>query len=264
MKKILGILIIATFLLVFFSNCSGGGEGDASSPGNLLKAFQNAVEDNLTEKAEPLCTQEFWNEERDSGERFFKQAVRRKFELKEKEVKIKGDKAVVASDIIRNGKVVDLVFFYCIKKNDKWQFDGMDENEKHIAYYLEGKLPGRFFPGDYPGDKELEDLGAKFIEIAGPLKDAAEDAVKQGTILKTSGIELDGSTYSKLRLLREIGQLNLKVTATHMVTPIARGAIVIHDETGKEKVFIYVFKESGAWKLIGCTTGWLSAESMLR
>ncbi|MCP5107027.1 MAG: hypothetical protein GY950_26820 [bacterium] len=263
MKKILGVSMIATLLLVFFSNCSGGGEVVPNSPGNLLKAFKNAVEADDKVKAEPLCTKEYWNEKRDSGKRFFKQAGRKKFELKENEVKVKGDKAVVVTDIIRDGKVVDQVFFYCIKNNDQWLFDGMDENTGHIGYYLDGKLPGRFYPEDYPGDKELEALGAKLAEIAGPLKETVEPA-QQEPLIKTSGIESDGTTYSKLRLLREVGQLNLKVTATHMVTPIDRGAIVIHDETGKEKVFIYVAKVAGGWKLINCTTGWLSAESMLR
>jgi hypothetical protein len=262
-KKILSISIIATFLIFFLGNCSGGGEVKPDSPGNLLKAFNNAVEANDEAKAEPLCTKEFWNEKRDSGKRFFKQAARKKFETKENEVKSQGEKSVVVGDIIRDGKVVDQVFFYCIKQNGQWLFDGMDENHNHIAFYLDGKLPGRFYPEDYPGDKELEALGAKLIEIAGPLKEAA-DPEQQKTLIDSLGIESDPSTYSKLRLLREIGQLNLKVTATHMVAPIDRGAIAVHDETGKEKVFIYTAKTPGGWKLIECTTGWLSAESILR
>ncbi len=263
MKITLGVSIIAAILLVFFTNCSGGGEVDSNSPENLLKAFKNAVEANDKVKAQPLCTNEYWNEKRDSGKHFFKQAARKKFQMKKNEVKIQGEKAVIVTDIVRDGKVIDQVFFYCIKKNDKWLLDGMDENKNHIAHYLDGKLPGRFYLEDYPGDKELEALGAKLAEIARPLKEAAEPA-QQEPLINSSGLQSDPAIYSKLRLLREVGQLNLKVVATHMVTPVHRGAIVIHDETGKEKVFIYVAKESGGWKLLSCTSGWLSAESMLR
>jgi hypothetical protein len=263
MKINSSILIAITFLFFFIVNCAGSGESKPTTPGNLLKFFANTIENNDKAKAETLCTKEFWKEKRDSGQRIFKQAVKKKFLVKEKEVKIKDKKAVVISDIIRKGKVVDQVYFYCINKDGLWFFDGMDENRGHIAFYLEGKLPGRFYPDDYPGDKELEALGAKLTEIAAPLKEATAPE-QQETLLKGVFSGDTGRLYSELRLLREIGQFKLKVAATHMVPSIGRGAIVIKDKSGKEKAFIYVSKEAEGWKLVNCTTGWLSAESLLR
>lgn len=47
-----------------------------------------------------------------------------------------------------------------------------------------------------------------------------------------------------------------------MVDSIERGAIVIKDESGKEKVVINVAKEADGWKLVNCIT-YLSEESFL-
>lgn len=258
------VLTIFLVLLVYIYGCSSsGGDVTPTSPENLLKAFSAAIQsgDEAKAKAEALCTLEFWKK---SGKRFFKQAVRKKFEMKKNNVQSKGEKAVVTADLIREGKVVDQVYFYTVKQKDEWRFDGMDENKGHIDHYLAGRLPARFDLSDFPGNPKLEELGKKLIEIAGPLKEAADDTEKQGALLKGVLIGDPGSIYSQLRLLLEIANMKLNVVSTHMVDSIQRGAIVIKDETEKEKVFIYVAKEADGWKLINCHTGWLSGESILR
>ncbi|MCP4156801.1 MAG: hypothetical protein GY757_54310 [bacterium] len=248
--------------VAYLIGCSGGAV-QPTSPDNLLILFTAAMDANDETKAESICTKEFWNEKRNSGKRFYKQANRKKFQLKKNDTRTKGDKAVLVVDILREGKVVDQVFFYTFAKNNRWLIDGMDENRRHVDLYLEGSLPGRFYPADYPADKELEELGAKLIGIAGPLKEAVTDPEKQKTLLNGVLTGAPGVLFNQLRLLREVGQLKLKVVSTHMVDSVKRGAIVIHDESGKEKVFIYVAKEAGGWKLVNCHSGWLSAESIL-
>jgi hypothetical protein len=179
--------------------------------------------------------------------------------------RIKGKKAVVTADILREGKVVDQVYFYAVDVNGLWKFDGMDENKNHVEHYLKDRLPARFDLSGYPGSQELQDLGTKLIGIASSLQEEAkDDPEKQETLLEGVLIGDPGNIYSELRLLLKVSNLNLEVVSTHMVDSIQRGAIVINDETGKEKVFIYVAKEANGWKLINCHVGWLSEESILR
>lgn len=255
-------LVITTILIVYVTGCSAG-PVEPNSPENLLKLFNAALDANDEAKAEGVCTKEFWNEKRDSGRRFFKQVQRKKFQLDKNEARTKGERAVLIIDVIRDGKAVDQVYFYTVNKDQRWWIDGMDENRKHIDYFLDGRLPGRFYPADYNGSKELEELGAKCIEIAGPLQVAEADPAKQASLLKSVFNGDPNALFNQLRLLRKVGQLKLQVISTHWVDTINRGAIVIHDESGKEKVFLYVVKEDAGWKLVNCYTGWLSAESLL-
>jgi len=255
--------VVLIFFVLLAYNCSKG-DVTPTSPENLLKAFSNAVKSDDKVKAETFFTKDCWNARNDSGERFFKQAVKKKFEMNTTDSRIKGKKAVVTADILREGKKVDQVYFYTVDENGLWKFDGMDENRNHVEHYLNERLPARFDLSNYPGTQELQDLGIKLIAIASSLQEEAkDDPGKQETLLKGVLIGDPGRIYSGLRLLLEVSNLNLKVVSTHMVDSIQRGAVVINDETGKEKVFIYVAKEATGWKLINCHVGWLSEESIL-
>lgn len=256
-------LVLIFFVLLSY-NCSNG-DITPTSPEKLLKAFANAVNSGDKVKAETFFTKESWNARGDSGEQIYKQAVRKKFEMITTNSRIRGKKSVVTADILREGKKVDQVFFYAIEENGLWKFDGMDENSNHVEHYLYDRLPARFDLSGYPGSRELQDLGTKLIEIARPLQEEAkDDPEKQETLLEGVLIGEPGRIYSGLRLLLKVSNLNLKVVSTHMVDSIQRGAVVINDESGKEKVFIYVAKETNGWKLINCHVGWLSEESILR
>jgi len=266
--KIKHCIFIIFFVLLVYTytySCSSG-DTNSTTPESLFKGFAAAIKSSDEAKAETFCTKEFWNEKRDSGKRIFKQATRKKFEMRKNNVQIssEGKKAVVTVDITQNGKVVDQVYFYAIDVKGKWLFDGMDENKNHTGHYLEGRLPARFYLSDYSGNSELEELGTKLIQTAAPLQDAAADPVKQESLLKGLLIGDPGKIHSELRLLLKVSNMKLKVVATHMVDSIRRGAIVINDETGKEKVFIYVAREDDGWMLINCYTGWLSGEAILR
>ena len=262
MKPMLSVVLIFFVLLV--NNCSQG-DVTPTSPEKLLMAFSNSVKSDDKAKAETFFSKECWNARNNSGERFFKQATRKKFEMKATDSRISGKKAVVTADIIRDGKVVDQVYFYAVEKNGLWKFDGMDENRNHVEHYLNDRLPAQFDLSVYPGSQELKNLGTKLINVAGDLQEEAKDDLeKQKSLLHGVLVGDPGRIYSELRLLLKVSNLNLKVVSTHMVDSIQRGAIMIKDETGKEKVFIYVAKVADGWKLINCHVGWLSEESILR
>jgi len=262
MKQTLSVVTIFFVLLV--TNCSSG-DVATTSPEKLIKAFSSTVTSEDLAKAETFFTGDCWNARINPGERFVKQALKKKFELKATDSKTRGKKAVVIADILREGKVVDQVYFYAIEENSLWKIDGMDENRNHGEHYLNDRLPARFDLSGYPPSQQLQDLGTRLIGIARPLKEETkDDPEKPKTLLEGVLIGDPGSIYSGLRLLLEASKLNLRVVSTHMVDSIQRGAIVIKDPTGREKVFIYVAKEASGWKLINCTVGWLSEESILR
>lgn len=260
----INLSIVLIFLVLLVYDCSRS-DLTPTSPEKLLKAFAKAVNSDDKIKAETFFTKESWNARGDSGKQFFKQAVRKKFEIKTTDSRIKGKKAVVTADILREGKKVDQVYFYTVEENGMWKFDGMDENRNHVEHYLNDRLPARFDLSQYPGSQELLDLGTELIGIARSLQEEAkDDPEKQKTLLEGVLICDPRSIYSDLHLLLKVSNLNLKVVSTHMVDSIQRGAVVINDESGKEKVFIYVAKEANGWKLINCHVGWLSEESILR
>ncbi len=258
------VLIICVFCVFLGNSCSEGGI-DQTSPEKLIKTLSNLISIEDKVNTENCFTGECWKSRNDSGERFVKQAVRKKFELKLIDSKLKEAKAVVTADIIIKGKIVDRLYFYAINNKGIWKIDGLNENKNQGEHYINDRLPARFNISSYKGNQELEDLGTKLLSLAKQLKVIAKDDQEQKkTLLNDLFIGNAAENYSKLRLLLKVSDLSLKIVSTHMVTSIKRGAIVVKDESGKEKVFIYLERDKEGWKLINCLVGWLSAESLLR
>jgi len=253
------------FLFVLMATliaCSG--QTDLKSPEGTLAAFDKAIESENKQEAQKQCTNEFWMSERDSGQRIFKQGTRKKFKLKQSGVLVKDNKAVVTADVIIDGKVKDQLYFYAIQKQDRWLFDGMDESKKHIDLYMNGTLPARFYPEDYPTNPELQKIGEKLANIALALQEADSDPDKQALLLKDTFIGDPKYIYSQLRILRQNSDQNLMVKSTHIVDSIKRGAIVIVDDQGRDQAVIYAKKEGDGWRLIVCHTCCLNGEVILR
>lgn len=251
-------------LVIFCSliiGCSEG--GDSSSPEGALSLFGKGIDKNDEALAKQACTEEFWQARRDAGKRLFSQAVRKKFKLKKSEVKANVDRAVVIAEVIRDGKKVDLLYFYLKKIQGKWIFDGVNEDPNHGKYYLKGLLPARFNLEDYPASSELKVFGEKMINLAPQLKKAKEDEAKLKSLLE-GVVEIKYSPASQLRLLLDSAHLELKLVSNHWIESLQRGAIEIGDESGKEKIFIYVVKENKKWRMLACYTGWLASDTVLR
>ena len=248
-------------LLPLVSGCSDG--GTTTSAKGVLSLLNTAIEKNDETMAKDACTTGYWNGKRDPGNRFFSQAVRNKFVLEEKEIQVQNDRAVAIADVIRDGKKVDQLFFYLVKSQGKWSVDGMDESRNHGKYYLEGILPARFILDYYPANSELQALGEKMIQLAPKLQAAKDDEAKFKSLLE-GVLKIKYSPASGLRLLLEVADQELNLASNHWVAPLQRGVIEIRDKSGKEKIFIYVLKEGGEWKMLACYTGWLASDTVLR
>jgi hypothetical protein len=254
----------ALALLILFplaSGCSDG--GTTASAKGVLSVLNTAIKKNDETMAKEACTTGYWNGKRDPGNRFFSQAVRKKFVLEEKEIQVQDDRAVAIADVICDGKKVDQLFFYLVKSQGKWSVDGMDESRNHGKYYLEGILPARFILDDYPSNPELQALGEKMIQLAPKLKGAKDDEAGFKSLLE-GVLEIKYSSASGLRLLLEVADQELNLASNHWIAPLQRGVIEIRDKSGKEKVFIYVLRAGGEWKMLACHTGWLASDTVLR
>jgi|GEM_PF-4134261 len=262
MKNFVKIGSLALIIILpLVSGCSDG--GTTTSAKGVLALLNTAIEKNDEAMAKDACTTGFWKADRDPGNRFFSQAVRKKFVLEEKEIQIQNDRAVAIADVIRDGKKVDQLFFYLTNSQGKWAIDGMDESRNHGKYYLEGILPARFILDDYPSNPELQTLGEKLIQLAPELKAAKDDEAKFKSLL-AGVLKIKYSPVSGLRLLLEVADQELNLVSNYWVAPLERGAIEIRDKSGNEKIFIYVLKEGGEWKLLACHTGWLASDTVLR
>ena len=259
--KLKSCVVLAAMLAVLWG-CSGGEGGDFSTPAGVLAAFDAAVQNNDEAAAQKACTPGFWQSRSDSGGRLFKSAVKRKFALKKKDETISGDRAVLSAEVFKQGKRVDLLYFYCRKDDTGWLFDGVNENRRHGKLYLEKRLPARFNLAECPQNAALKALGEKMIALA-PRLQAAKAADQPLETLLEGVLKVKHSPASELRLLLEAGNVKLMVTAHHWVESIQRGAIEMADESGDTKVYLYVAKKEGEWRLVACRTGWLSAESIL-
>jgi hypothetical protein len=99
--------------------------------------------------------------------------------------------------------------------------------------------------------------------LAPQLKEVKEDEAKLKSLLE-GVVEIKYSPASQLRLLLDSGHLELKLGSNHWIESLQRGAIEIRDESGKEKIFIYVVKENKKWRMLACYTGWLASDTVLR
>ena len=251
-------------IVLFLSLVAGCSRRETTfSPEEIISVFDTAIEKNDEAMAKQTCTAEFWNDEREACKDFFSQAVRKKFKLEKMEVKIQIDRAVVIADVIRDSEKVDQLYFYVKKSLGKWLFDGVNENQNHVKYYLEKILPARFYLGDYPSNSELAAFGEKMIQLAPRLREAKEDEAKLKSLLE-GVLKIQYSPASALRLLLEVANLEVKLVANHWIESLKRGAIEIRDKSGEQQVFIYVVRESGEWRMLACHTGWLASDTVLR
>lgn len=105
----------------------------------LWAQFTASILANDEEGAKALCNDEFWASEKDSGQRFFEQAVRKQFELDPKNKRVDGQRACLTADVLREGKRVDTVHFYLERSFNHWQFVAWDEDDKHVEQFLSGE-----------------------------------------------------------------------------------------------------------------------------
>ena len=124
-------------------------------------------------------------------------------------------------------------------------------------------MPARFNLEDYPSDSELQALGAKLIKLVPQLKQAKDESDEAKLKSLLEGVMIIQNS-SELRLLLEIADVELVLKSTHWIESLNRGAIEIRDNAEENKVFIYVSRESGKWRMLACYTGWLSSTTILK
>ncbi|WP_372367098.1 hypothetical protein [Candidatus Uabimicrobium sp. HlEnr_7] len=127
--------------------------------------WQKSIKENQIEKYNMYCTKGFIESHVDNAERFFRQAVRKKFELKISHQRQKNSRVVLDVEIYRNNRRVDKVYLYLVQNNKSWLIDGLSENKQITNLFLEGNIFGHFHPENLPSLPELDELGKNLAHL---------------------------------------------------------------------------------------------------
>jgi len=139
----------------------------AGAQDKTLHKWIKAVSKEKPAAAEKLCTEGFWNVKVDNGQAFYEQCVRKQFQLLKAADQIRDDRAVLAVEIRREGKKVDMINIYMVIEGKDWLIDGVDESDSHPRYFLDGQLSGHFHPEELPTLPRLDELAHKLLEARG-------------------------------------------------------------------------------------------------
>lgn len=142
MKKIFLFLTIFFVYNIFSPSFAQTGDLD-----NLTQTLINAILAKDEAAVRNTSTHDFWTREGDSMQHFYNQSVKKQFGFQQFPAQVKNTRGVVTIYISVSGKgFVDTVYLYAEQKDGKWLFDAIDENEKHIPLFLDGKSPAYLKP----------------------------------------------------------------------------------------------------------------------
>ncbi len=131
---------------------------------NVFQRMLKALQAQSIEKFEALCTPGYWGARTDSGERFYRQATRKKFDLVLAGQDQNKDRIVCRVNVLRDGKQVDMVYILFVKKEKTWLMDGITENRNHVKHFKNGAVSGHFSPQDLPSLPELQKIAMLMME----------------------------------------------------------------------------------------------------
>lgn len=251
------------YLLIIFCALLGRSTASAGDvEAALAAALRNlgtAIEKNDAALAQAQFSAAAWSREGDSGQDFFAQGVRKKFELRLVTTQSKGERAVITTDIAIAGKVVDRVYLYAQPKGGRWLIEALDENRGHIEPFLVGHVAAYFRVEDLPQNPALLKLGTLLIDAAAG-KPGAHDLL-YAQVTDTSSVG-----YLHLSELR-----GATCKAAHFLEPMLRLALVFEKpaQSGAEPEIVVLYlrkqdKQSTMWHVFSRSSGRLSAGSMLQ
>jgi len=221
----------------------------------MLKNLSSAIEKNDAALAQAQFSDAAWSRERDSGQDFFGQAVRKRFELRQVGTQSKGERAVVTVDVAVAGKTVDRVFMYAQPKGGRWLIEALDENRGHAEPYLAGHVAAFFRVEDIPQNPALLKLGTLMLDAAQGKPGAHEKLYEQVTDTSSVG-------YLHLNELR-----GATCKAAHFLEPMGRLALLFEKPgpSGAEPEIIVIYlRKQDKWHVFSRSTGRLNAGSMLQ
>lgn len=221
----------------------------------VLKNLGTAIEKNEPSLAQAQFSTAAWSRDRDSGQDFFAQGVRKHFELRLVSTQNKGERAVITTDIVVAGKTVDRVFMYAQPKGGRWLIEALDENRGHAEPFLAGQVAAYFRVEELPHNPELLKLGTL-------ISDAAEG--KPGAHDKLYAQVTDTSSVGYLHLNQLRGAT---CKAAHFLEPMGRLALVFEKPSPSggepEGHVIYLRKQDKTWHVFSGGSS-LSASAMLQ
>ena len=138
-----------------------------STPQELLTTFISASHAQDEGGIKRLWDSGDWSKDADNpGHSLFRQTLRKGFTFADQGLQTRQNRALATVDIMRAGKRVDSIYLYAVQKTKTWRFVHADENQRHAKYFLEGKVPGRFYIQELPTKAELIPVGEALIAIA--------------------------------------------------------------------------------------------------
>ena len=132
----------------------------------LIDAINTIREEKAPENGKTVCTDSYWNAEKDGGKRAFTQFAKMPsaMELKVIDKKTEQDRAVLTVHLMMNGQAMDEIYIYALKEGEQWLMDGINESKYMVKYFMEGKCSGHFDPASIPANEDLQSIAETMLK----------------------------------------------------------------------------------------------------
>lgn len=204
--------LVLIFCALLGRSAASAGDVEAALAA-VVKNLGTALEKNDAAQAQAQFSAAAWSRDSDSGKDFFAQGVRKKFELRLVTTQSKGERAVITTDIVVAGKIVDRVFMYAQPKGGRWLIEALDENRGHAEPFLAGHVAAFFRVEDVPQSPALLKLGTLLLDAANGKPGAHDPLYAQITDTSSTGYlhlnQLRGATCKAAYFLEPMGRLAL-------------------------------------------------------
>jgi hypothetical protein len=182
------------------------------------------------------------------GHSLYRQTVRKTFTFSNRGIKVVKARGVATLDLARNGRNVDRIYLYAVKRAEIWVFVEGDESKAHVRRFLEGTAAGNFRVKQLASNDGLASVANALMAIA-----SGNATAKQRSLITNT----DKDLWTHLEWVR--AQPTLRYTKNGWLASLKRGVLFFNYDqisiwdgkthTDPTQWIIYVEKNGNQWRI---------------